>query len=343
MLLLGRKIISPADKLNKISLFDLYQKISRPSNELESIINTLRTILSIDPQKYRKLKTQLPYFCTSIFNPAFRKSDNFASTQYLVLDFDHIAEANINIAELKQRIGDDERVALLFVSPGGNGLKVLFKLSEKCFDKGKYTMFYKLFAKKFSDKYNIMQIIDIRTADVARACFLSVDTDAIYNPVPLPIIISDYINFNNLDEIKFAENIISEINVEDKKKKKEQNEQKENALPDDILLQIKKKLNPNIKVKKKKQIFVPEKLNEVIQKIEEKSNEVGLKMAVVTNINYGKKIKFEAGQYWCEINIFYGKKGFSIVKTPKNGSSTELADTANLLLCDILYPENKNK
>lgn len=106
---------------------------------------------------------------------------------------------------------------------------------------------------------------------------------------------------------------------------------------------LKKKINPNIKVKKKKQIFVPEKLNEVIQKIEEKSNEVGLKMAVVTNINYGKKIKFEAGQYWCEINIFYGKKGFSIVKTPKNGSSTELADTANLLLCDILYPENKNK
>jgi hypothetical protein len=338
MLLFGKNITSQGDQLLKISVFELYEKISRPSPELESLINTLRTVLSIDEQKYRKLKTQLPYFCTSAFNPPFRKADNFASAEQFILDFDHIAEAEINIDELKNRLSNDLRVNLLFTSPGNNGLKIMFQLSEKCYDKGKYSIFYKLFAKKFAEQYNLLQVIDTKTSDVARACFLSADKNAFYNAVPLEINISDYINFESLEELKFAENIISEMETVEKTKLKEQ---KEDVMPDDILMQIKLKLNPNIRIKKEKQIYVPEKLEEVITQIEIRSAEIGLKMAEVTNINYGKKIRFEAGQYFAEINVFFGQKGFTIVKTTKKGSSTELADSANMLLCDILYPENK--
>lgn len=337
MLLYGKNITSPGDQLQKISVFELFEKISRPSPELQSLINKLRTVLSIDENKYRKLKTQLPYFCTSAFSPQFRKSENFASTEHFILDFDHISEAEINMEKLFDDLRNDQRVNIIFVSPGNNGLKILFKLSEKCFDKGKYSMFYKMFAKKFAEQYNIMQIIDMRTSDVARACFLSADKNAFFNAVPLEIDIKDYINFDNAEEIKIAEEIASEMNKIEISNIKNQ---KPDELPDDILAQIKLKLNPNIRIKKEKQIYVPEKLEEIISKIDAKCTEIGLKMTEITNINYGKKIRFEAAQYWAELNIFYGQKGFTVVKTPKKGSSQQLADSVHLLLCDILYPEN---
>jgi hypothetical protein len=40
---------------------------------------------------------------------------------------------------------------------------------------------------------------------------------------------------------------------------------------------------------------------------------------------------------WCELNLFYGKRGFSIVKTTKSGSHAELADLAANVLRELLY------
>lgn len=37
-----------------------------------------------------------------------------------------------------------------------------------------------------------------------------------------------------------------------------------------------------------------------------------------------------------EINVFYGKRGFSVVKTPKRGSNDGLADISNRVLCELL-------
>ena len=57
---------------------------------------------------------------------------------------------------------------------------------------------------------------------------------------------------------------------------------------------------------------------------------------LVNNINYGKKMVFVINNIWAEINIFYGKKGFSVVKTPKHGSNSELADIVQKILCELL-------
>ncbi len=337
MISLGKKITSPQDKLQKADLFELYQRIATPAPELQSQINSLRTILNLDVQKYRKLKTQLPYFCSSVFVPPFRKNENFAATQHFVLDIDHISEADINLTALKIRLAQDDRIALLFTSPGNNGLKLLFNLSEKCYDRGKYSIFYKLFARKFAEQYKLMQVLDSRTSDVARACFLSVDKEAYFNEQAQAVVIADYINFENQTELQEAEGLFKQIEKEEQAQvlHKEKTE-----LPDDIFLKIRKQLNPKIKTKKEKHIIVPEKLNEVMNKVEMRCKELGLNITEITNINYGKKLHIELKGYWAELNVFYGKKGFTVVKTPKRGSSTELADTAHALLCEILYPEN---
>lgn len=336
-LMQGRNITSPADKLQKISLFKVYQKIAKPDAEFKSRIQSLRTVLNINEQKYKNLKKKLPYFCSSVFTPAFRKSDNFAAAAFFILDFDHISESDKNLIDIKIKLAQDKRTALLFSSPGNNGIKLLFKFSEKCYDKGKFSMFYKIFAKKFADEYGLLKTVDTKTSDVARACFYSYDPDAYYNQNAESINIADYIDFNNSEELKQAEDFI-------KKQKKEQKANtKPEDLPHDVLSDIKKKLNPKIKTRKKKNIYVPEKLNKVIAEIQEKSADIGIVLAEINNINYGKKLRFQAKHYWAELNIFYGKKGFTVVKTPKKGSSPELAELSYKFLCGLLYPENTDK
>lgn len=62
-----------------------------------------------------------------------------------------------------------------------------------------------------------------------------------------------------------------------------------------------------------------------------------IKTETIKNINYGKQFKFMVGNIWTEINLFYGKKGFTIVKTSKNNSNSELANTCLNILANLLY------
>ena len=75
----GNSIVSPNDPLRKIDVTDLYQLLVNPPSELESAINQLRTILSINPKKYQELKRMLPYVTCGMFNPPYRRTANFTS------------------------------------------------------------------------------------------------------------------------------------------------------------------------------------------------------------------------------------------------------------------------
>ena len=115
-------------------------------------------------------------------------------TEYFVVDIDHIEEKELSINDLKTKFTQDKRVVLCFVSPGQDGLKLIFRLKERCYDAGIYSIFYKLFLSKFGAEYNIQQVIDTRTSDVARACFVSMDANAYYNPEAEPVDLNQYLN-----------------------------------------------------------------------------------------------------------------------------------------------------
>lgn len=91
----------------------------------------------------------------------------------------------------------DNRVVLCFVSPGEDGLKVLFRLKERCYDAGLYSLFYKIFVHDFAQQYNFQQVIDAKTCDVTRACFISVDADAYFNADATPIDLKAYADVDN--------------------------------------------------------------------------------------------------------------------------------------------------
>ncbi|MBN2664078.1 MAG: virulence protein E [Bacteroidales bacterium] len=316
----------------KLDVSRLFLAVSKPKIEIKEFIEQLRILKTIDPKSYRQKKTNLPYVVPGLFNPQFRKTENFNSIQHLILDLDHITDYDFEIAELKEKLKEDETVELMFVSPSSDGLKIFFKLAQPCFDHKKFSLFYQSFAKHFAQKHNVNQIVDFTTSDVTRACFISVDLEAYFNPNPETVVIDKFIDFNNIFEIKDLEHEIKII-----KKENIQVIEKED-IDKDIFVEIKKKLNPNIKLReeRKKHIYVPEKLDEIIAESKIFAEKFELNIDEIINIHYGKKFIFSHKHHTAEINVFYGRRGFSVVRSPKSGTNLELMEIGFKVFSEFL-------
>lgn len=329
---LGKNITMPADSLNRISLEKLANLIQFADDNLVRQVNQLRTVLTIDPQKYRQLKTQLPYFTCGMFNPNYRKMENFSHTSSFVLDFDHLIEKRIRPNIVKEKIADDKRVALSFISPSNDGIKVIFCLKEPLYDPAKFSIFYKAFALKFAKQYGLDQVVDSRTSDVTRACFLSVDQTLHFNEEPELVEVSKYVDFDSYSSLQQVRMELDEV------------EHREGQLPappqknspsEESLQQIRQMLNPSQKVKAKS-YYVPHELEQKVPQIQDYVNGFGISIESVRSISYGKQMKFVLGDIWAELNVFYGSKGYSIVKSTKSGSHSGLTDTVYQILTELL-------
>jgi hypothetical protein len=325
------------DQLRKIQSSDLATYISQPAFNLKEKIEQLHKVRSIDEKQYHRLKTQLPYFTCGIFHPSFRRTENFVFIESFVIDIDHLSVKEITSEGLKARLKIDPRIMMMFVSPGGDGLKVIFILQDKITDPVKYRMFYKLFARHFSDTYDLEQVIDQKTCDVTRATFLSYDPDQYFNPDCEPVDHGRYIDFESAMSLEAAQDMIKEIDKEAKQKEKSLEPQTSNPLTSEILSEIKQKLNPNIRTRQEQKIYVPEKLNILEPRIREKSAEYGIEVISVRPINWGKQITFGINELRGELNVFYGRKGYSVVKTSKSGCSEDLTEVAYKIVCEIVY------
>lgn len=266
-----------------------------------------------------------------MFNPSFRAIANFAYTEYFVVDIDHLSEKNIDLESLRQELQQDDRVVMLFMSPSEDGLKLLFRLSDRCYDAGLYSLFYKKFVKSFSEQYYLQQVVDAKTSDVSRACFLSHDKDAFYNENAQTIDLQQYLNLEDSTELFDAKN---QLDIEIKEQQKNNNEDVLPKDPDvDTMSKIKQLLNPKLAVKKEKQApFIPDELNEIMQGLVDYVQSTGVIVDMVNDISYGKQIKFKMGIKHAEINLFYGKKGFKIVESMRAGTDGEL----NKLMAELV-------
>ena len=342
MLMYGRFIRQKNDPLQKVALARIYYGIKNPKPAIINQIKQLRAVQSIDVNRYRQLKANLPYVVCGQFHPPHRKTDNFGAVQYFILDIDHLLEKEMDINLLKEKLQKDERVVLLFKSPSNNGLKVIFKLAEKCYDATQYRIFYKAFAQKMAAQYQLQQVIDKATSDVTRACFMSWDEEAWFNPDAVMVDLKTYVNFENLWEVKQLE---KELQQQQKESKKTITPPapKKRLLTDDLLQEIKQKLKPNAKPRPDKIIYVPEELDLIIDKVHDSVKTHDILIKSIDNIHYGKKIVFTFGEVkWAEINIFYGKKGYTVVKSPKRGRDETLEGIIYQILCTLFYDTDKS-
>jgi len=331
MLQYGTRISSVDDTLEKITPERIYQAITQPKAAFRQQMERLRMIRSIDERQYRRLKRELPYFVCGRFHPPYRRKANFAAIRHFVIDLDHLKAAKLHLPTLRDRLVKDERLQMLFVSPGGDGLKLLFQLSENCTDPGLYSLFYKAFQQKLALEYGLEQVIDARTHDVTRACFLSVDPQAFYRKTASPLVLSDHFDTTAPDaqrEIALGQKALREASVAPRPRKE--------PLDDDTLQGIKKKLNPNFRPRKRRAAYVPPELDEIMPAIEQRLQELEIIILEQAGINYGRKLRLGAGRHWAAINLFFGKKGFSVVKTTQSGSHPELAELCYQAISEVL-------
>ena len=109
---------------------------------------------------------------------------------------------------------------------------------------------------------------------------------------------------------------------------------KERGLSDpdkEAMDRIKQLLNPKAK-KERQPVFVPQELEEMMAALKPYVEQAGVAIAEVINIQYGKKIRFKMGMKQAEVNLFYGKKGFSVVQSPRTGTNADL----NQLMADLI-------
>jgi virE N-domain protein len=332
MLLFGTNIQSAADELKKVQEEYLYNSLRNPKPTIAATIQQLRIVYSMDAKAYAQLKRRLPYFVCGQFNPPFRRKENFAYTESFILDFDHLSSKQLSMKTIRDNIVKDEQVMMCFTSPSEDGLKVMFRLKERCYDAGLYSIFYKAFAATFAMRHNLTQVTDSKTSDVARACFISIDPNAYFNPNSIPVDIKAYLDESNPDSLF---NIKHEQDEHDKVIKKSDDEQV--PLPkdpdEDILTRIRQQLNPKAQLPVEQHpAYVPERLNEIIAELKLFIEETGLQVTEIINIQYAKKIRARLGQKEAEVNLFYGKRGFSVVISPRLGTNEEL----NELLADLI-------
>lgn len=338
----GNNIKAAGDPLQPMSIDEFYEMLVHPQESLSAQIRQLQTVRFLDEKLYKEAKKTLPYLVCGSFNPNFRRIENFAYTDCFVIDLDNLMENGFSVEGVKELVKTDERVALAFVSPGGNGLKLLFSLKERCYDPGLYSLFYKKFVLDFALQHGLRSVVDTRTSDVARACFLSVDTDAYRNDEALAVDLNAIINTENLDAL-FA--VKREIKEEAKAANQEANKEdapKDPKDPDaEVLARIRAKLNANGRVERpQQQVYVPEELERAIDGIRQTVEDIGIEMKEVKDIQYGKKLVMRSSLRTAEVNVFFGHKGFSVVESPRRGTSPELNNLMSRIIkqhLDCIY------
>ena len=279
------------------------------------------------------MKRELPYIVCGMFNPPYRRTENFAYTEYFIVDIDHISEKGLNLAVVRDQVERDERVVLSFLSPSEDGLKVLFRLKERCYDAGIYSLFYKAFLLAFSKQYHLEQVIDERTCDVCRACFISIDPYAYYCSESIPVDMSTYLSVSDTTSMFDLKHEL-EQQVKKEKITVMSPDEKIKDPDQETINRIKQLLQPQLKQKlqNKKVPYVPECLDDIINDLKKYIEKTGLIVYEIMNIQYAKKIRCKMGVRLGEINLFYGKRGFSVVQSPRSGTSDEL----NRLLADLI-------
>lgn len=153
---------------------DVYNAITNKS--FESQTARLRSFLDYDEAKRFKAFN----FDYATFSGSFNERSAqglILRSPYLCIDIDHIGSDKIPSSQ--KRIIDNLCPALMFVSPSGDGLKVVFEINPEAGTHSEYFLAFQCFFEEI-----ISVKIDSSGSDISRACFLPYDKDAYYNEFP---------------------------------------------------------------------------------------------------------------------------------------------------------------
>jgi len=164
--------------MSKCSIFrDVFEKDNPKTYDIDRLLHFIKEggykdkIHQIrqcaDKDERSRLKTFLPSICFSgIFKKRF---DNMLleHSGFVVMDLDHVD----NLLEKKKEVCSDEYVYSCFISPSGDGLKMLIRIPP---DKEAHRDYYRGLMQKYPQS-------DSTSINISRVCFISYDPEIYIN------------------------------------------------------------------------------------------------------------------------------------------------------------------
>jgi hypothetical protein len=130
----------------------------------KEVVNAIRN--EKDKEKMNKLKSTLPAIC---FSGTFNKRNDSSlidHSGFICLDFDGYANKK-EVMEARNRIISDQYVYSCFISPSGNGLKVIVKIPK---DSMNHKHYFNSLQDHFNDEH-----FDTTSKNISRVCYESYD------------------------------------------------------------------------------------------------------------------------------------------------------------------------
>ena len=152
-------------------------------------VNLISSLRKLSPEEYKEKKKMLPAVTWSgVFKDGTRLIDSIEQYSSLtVLDIDKID--NDKILLLKRQLSQDPHVMYVFVSPGGNGIKVVFKTDVT--DPANHRASFLHLQEYFENTY--FAKVDPSGKDVCRLCYVSADSEMIIkDAVPFEVNVEKY-------------------------------------------------------------------------------------------------------------------------------------------------------
>lgn len=159
--------------LKTVSSLDVYELIT--SEKYKPITDELRS--STDEAEQKRIKSNdLDYVTFSGVFKERRGEDLLNHSRLICIDIDGLKDAD-EVEAIRALINETLPPLLIFVSPRGNGLKVVYRIDISSQTHLEYFHSLQVFFRT-----EIKIEIDGSCKDVARACFLCFDENAIHNP-----------------------------------------------------------------------------------------------------------------------------------------------------------------
>lgn len=320
---------NPPEAMGNIAPEALIALLRNADHALAADTERLRKVRQLDKTAYTTAKLGLPYIVGSTFREGLRHRDHFEAVGYLCLDLDDCFTSEATRRSLVERICRRDDVLLLFGSPSGQGLKVWARLSPPCHSTLAYKQFYRDYATGFAEAVGLVGKVDLRTCDAMRACFLAHDPDTYFNPSALTLNWESWLRTDELLSDASGSPIGGSADAEPPPTR---------PLTPEIYNTLRRVVNPKATTRgPKPPPFVPEILGRLPDELRPALHIAGLQLETAVPIQFGLQLRCRGGNRQAEVSIFYGKRGFSVVKSTRSQTDPDLNQTLHDLVYTFLF------
>lgn len=158
-----------------LTLTEVVALVGGPAYEV-AVRDVRATLATVSKKAADEIKRKLDYVTFSGTFAPHREAKNLQQHSGLaMIDFDHVD----NLADTRLQLQADPYALVIFVSPSGDGLKLILEIEASADRHGEIYTDLLLYYKQ---TYGLESKIDSSCRDVSRACFLSWDPNVYTNP-----------------------------------------------------------------------------------------------------------------------------------------------------------------